>query len=318
MSQHKDYYKILGVSKDATQEEIKKAFRKLALKYHPDRHKGNKEAEERFKEINEAYAVLGNPEKRRQYDTFGSQEFHKHFTREDIFRDFDFSDLFRDLGVGGNVFGKVFFGGTARGFDLDDIFSNIFQTGKEGGRVSFQERTGHFDTMRRGQSIVLELPLTLKEMVEGGKKAISLRTGSRPEKIVVNIPRGIEPGKKIRIPGKGAIGPGGRGDLYLLVKHDPSEPIRLNGLDWEMDKTITFSKACLGTTVTVPLYDGTTVRLKIPPGTQCGQRLRIKGKGLPGKYGVKGDGYIRIKIEVPKKLDSAQKKLVEELARNGL
>ncbi|HFC47149.1 MAG TPA: J domain-containing protein, partial [Dissulfuribacter thermophilus] len=100
MTQGKDYYKILGVSKDATQEEIKKAFRKLALKYHPDRHKGDKEAEERFKEINEAYAVLSDPEKRRQYDTFGSQEFHQHFTREDIFRDFDFTNLFKDLGIG--------------------------------------------------------------------------------------------------------------------------------------------------------------------------------------------------------------------------
>ncbi len=319
MTQAKDYYKILGVSKDASQEEIKKAFRKLALKYHPDRHKGNKEAEERFKEINEAYAVLSDPEKRRQYDTFGSSEFHQHFSREDIFRDFDFTNLFKDLGIGSAGFSRVFFTSQGRGagFGLDDIFSNLFETQRPGGGFGFGDGGAVHYEAPRGQDVVLELPLTISDMVNGGRKVISIRTGGGPEKIAVNIPRGITPGKKIRVKGKGAQGPGGRGDLYLLVKHDAKEPYKLNGADWELERTIKFTEACLGTTLEVPLYDGSAIRLKVPPGTQCGQRLRIKGKGLPGKFGTRGDGYVRIKIEVPSKLTGDQKRLIEEMKKAG-
>ncbi len=317
MTQGKDYYKILGVSKDASPEEIKKAFRKLALKYHPDRHKGDKEAEERFKEINEAYAVLSDPEKRRQYDTFGTNEFHQHFSREDIFRDFDFTNLFKDLGIGGVGFSRIFFGGTGHGFGLDEVFSHIFETNREG-RYGFTGDPTFKYANPKGQDVVLELPLTIMEMVSGGKKIISLRTGNVPEKIAVSIPKGIQPGKKIRIPGKGAVGPGGRGDLYLLVKHDPNEPYKLEGLDWELEKTIPFSEACLGTKIEVPLYDGSIVKLKVPPGTQCGQRLRIRGKGLPGKFGVKGDGYVKIKVDVPKRLTREQKRVLGELRNVGL
>ncbi len=318
MTQGKDYYKILGVSKDATQEEIKKAFRKLALKYHPDRHKGDKEAEERFKEINEAYAVLSDPEKRRQYDTFGSQEFHQHFTREDIFRDFDFTNLFKDLGIGGVGFSRVFFsGGGGQGFGLDDIFSSIFETERpRKGGFGFGEATDY--TTVKGQDVVLELPLTLNEMVNGGKKVVALRTGGTPEKIAVKVPKGIGPGKKIRIPGKGAQGPGGRGDLYLLVKLDPSEPYKIDGLDWELERSIPFSDACLGTTLNVPIFDGSTIKLKVPAGTQCGQRFRLKGKGLPGKFGIRGDGYVKIKVQVPRSLSKEQRRLIEELKKMGV
>ena len=319
MTQSKDYYKILGISRDATQEDIKKAFRKLALKYHPDRHKGDKEAEERFKDINEAYAVLSDPEKRRQYDTFGAQEFHRHFSREDIFRDYDLTNLFKDLGIGGMGFRSVFFGGQGHGFGLDEIFSTLFETGRSHGGFGFGDRPGdHCSTSPRGQDVVLELPLTISEMVNGGKKVISLRTGNASEKIEVTIPKGIMPGKKVRIPGKGAQGPGGRGDLYLLIRHDDSEPCRLDGLDWEIERSISFSHACLGTTLEVPIYDGTIIRLKLPPGTQCGQRFRLKGKGLKGEFGTRGHGYVRIKIDVPRKVTKEQRELIEKLKEAGL
>ena len=327
MNGGKDYYQILGVSKDATQEEIKKAFRKLALKYHPDRHKGDKEAEERFKEINEAYAVLGDPEKRKQYDTFGSQEFHRHFSQEDIFRGFDFGSIFSDLGIGG--FGglggqkgarqgfNIFFSssGTHRGANLgfDDIFSHLF----ENKGFTYQQQGDWAHTAQKGQDVVLELPLTLSDISRGGKKIISIRTADVPEKIAVNIPPNIEFGKKIRIAGKGAQGPGGRGDLYLIIKHDPNDIYKIDGLDWEIEKEIRFSEACLGTTLDIPIYDGTTIKLKVPPLTKCGQRLRIKGKGLRGN-GSRGDGYIRIKITIPNALSEDQKKIIEKLKASGL
>ena len=319
MTMNKDYYKILGVSKDATQEEIKKDFRRLALKYHPDRHKGDKEAEERFKEINEAYAVLGDPEKRRQYDSFGSGEFHQRFSQEDIFRDFDFSNIFRDLNIGfggSGGFSRVFFSGTGKGVGLDDIFSQVFETSPHGG-FGFKEKRED-PWARRGQDVVLELPLTLKEMLEGGRKVISLRTGTGPEKIAVRIPRGIMPGKRIRVPQKGSIGPGGRGDLFLLVKQDASDPYTIKGSDWELHREITFSDACLGTEVVVPLPDGNNVKMKIPPGTQCGQRFRVKGKGLLDKMGNRGDGYVVVKVKVPKRLGKDERRLIDELKKVGL
>jgi curved DNA-binding protein len=318
MGRHQDYYKILGVSKGASAEEIKKAYRKQALKYHPDRNKGEKKAEERFKQINEAYAVLSDPEKRRQYDAFGSSEFRRRYSQEDIFRNFDFGDVFKDLGVGGDLFGRVFTKGRAGGgAPFDDLLGQFFSGGM-GARGGAAGAYGFQQKRPSGQDVVLELALTPNEILEGVKKVVSLSTNGKPERISVNIPKGISPGKKIRIPGKGGQGPGGRGDLYLQVFLKPDSRFSAKGSDVEYAMTIPFSEACLGTETEVPTIDGSAVRVKVPAGTRSGQRLRIKGKGLLAPSGGRGDQYVRILVDVPHRLTARQRDLIAQLNKEGL
>ncbi len=321
----KDYYKILGVPRNATQEEIKKAYRRLALKYHPDRNKGNKEAEERFKEINEAYAVLSDPEKRRQYDQFGSTEFHRRFTKEDIFRGFDFESIFRDLGIGFD-FGRFFrFGGSGRRaqsftFDLSDLFSHIFGTSPEE-EWSFHQRgpEGFSRTSTSGGDLVLELPVTLEEVAQGVEKVLSIAPTGKPERIKVRIPVGIEDGQRLRLPAMGGYGPDGRrGDLYLKIKIEEHPLFKREGRDVILDWSIPYTQAVFGTTIEVPTLYGKKVKVKVPPGTKSGAKLRLKGLGLPGRSGGKGDQFVRLQIEVPEKLTKKQKELLQELAKTGL
>jgi len=317
MGNGKDYYKILGVSKNATEVEIKKAFRKLAVKYHPDKNKGDKAAEEKFKEINEAYAVLSDPEKRKQYDTFGSTEFHKHYSQEDIFKNFDFGNIFQDLGLGGDIFSRVFFGGRrSAGVGFEDILGQMFQTGSGGFGTS---DTYHFEgTGAKGQDLLMELQLTPHEMIHGARKTISINTSSGPERITIRVPKGVAPGKKIRITGKGKHGPGGRGDLYLLIKPLIEPRFRIKGNDVEIDHYLKFSEACFGAKVEVPTVEGSKVRLTIPAGARCGQKLRLRNKGLPSGSGARGDQYVRLLIDVPKHMSPKQTKVVEELRKVGL
>ena len=317
-----DYYKILGVSKNASQEEIKKAFRKLAVKYHPDKNKGDKAAEEKFKEINEAYAVLSDPEKKKQYDTFGSTEFHRRYSQEDIFRNADFSSIFRDMGMGGDIF-NIFFGGASQGgrgagVHFEDLFGTGFHQGQGCGGGCHGGAGSQFQQQPRGQDVILDLTLTPKEVIEGGKKIISLQTGGAQEKISVNIPKGITDGKKIRVAGKGTPGPGGRGDLYLRIHVSAGPGFRINGSDVESDLFIPFSDACLGTKTEVATIDGSKVKLKIPAGIRCGRKMRLKGKGLPGPGGRRGDQFVRVMVDVPEKLTGEQKKLVKSLKEAGL
>lgn len=306
----KDYYKILGVPRDASLEEIKKAYRRLALKYHPDRNPGDKEAEEKFKEINEAYAVLSDPEKRRQYDMMGAQAFSQRYTQEDIFRGFDIGDLLKDLGFG-----------------TSDIFSFIF--GSPGvrrvrirtGGVPFEETTFFGEegfAPRRGQDLETEVTVTLEEVLRGTERTLRLRypDGSEGE-IVVKIPPGVQDGQKLRIAGKG--GPGNPpGDLYVRVKILPHPFLRREGDDLYVEREISFSEACLGTTIDVPTLEGTKA-VKVPPGTPSGAKLRLKGLGLPRlKEGGRGDLYVVVKVRVPKTLTSEQREAVEALKRVGL
>ncbi|MBW2120992.1 MAG: J domain-containing protein [Deltaproteobacteria bacterium] len=313
----RDYYEVLGVSRNATDEEIKKAYRKLALKYHPDRNKGNKEAEERFKEINEAYAVLSDKEKRKQYDTFGAEGFHQRFTQEDIFRNFDFGDIFQDLGFSDDIFSSLFGRGFRRSTRRSDFgaegtgFEQFFRGGPAG-----YESPGP----AKGADLLTDLQISLEEAARGSERRLSLDEGGRPREITVKIPPGIRSGQKLRLAGKGQPGPpGGRpGDLFIRV-HVLDHPLfKREEDDITVDREIPFSQAALGTTIEVPTLDGTR-RLRVPAGTQSHTRLRLKGQGIPHmKGGGRGDLYVRVIVRVPKSLTSRQRNLIEELAREGL
>lgn len=312
---NKDYYRILGVSKNASAEEVKKAYRRLALRYHPDRNKGDKAAEEKFKEMSEAYAVLSDPEKRRQYDTFGSSGFHQRFSREDIFQGFDFSSIFKDLGFG-DLFGQGSPGGrrgNAQGFRYD--FS------ESGGPQFGDHRQFHQEIRPKGKDIILELPINLTEVLHGAEKMVSFRRGGQVERVSLKIPAGIEDGKKLRIAGKGEPGlqGGAAGNLYLKIKVQEHPQFKREGSDLVLDKEISFTSAVLGSQMEVPTLDGKSLSVLVPAGTQNNTRLRLKGFGLPLSNGSgRGDQHVRIMVKVPHKLTSKQEKLIEELAAAGL
>jgi len=201
-----DYYKLLGVSKSASQEEMKKAYRKLALKYHPDKNKGNKAAEEKFKEINEAYAVLSDKEKRQQYDQFGSTGFHQRFSREDIFRDFDLGDLFKDSGFGTeDILSQIFGKGARRRNPFKGAYTGSFDPrAQQGGPFHYEDIFGrqgacpHSKTSATRKNLEQELTITLEEAVKGTQKEISIQKGTQTRKVTIKIPPGINEGQKIR------------------------------------------------------------------------------------------------------------------------
>ncbi|MCM2359686.1 MAG: DnaJ domain-containing protein [Geobacteraceae bacterium] len=292
-----DYYQLLGLKKTATPEEIKRAYRKLAVKYHPDKNPGDKGAEEKFKEINEAYAVLSDPQKRAQYDQFGSTGFHERFSREDIFRDFDVGDLFKDAGFG-----------------TEDIFSRIFGGGFQRGGF------GYGGGRRRGEDFTMELALSFHEAFSGGEKRIAFMRDGRREELSVKVPAGVASGARLRIQGKGGEGVGGGppGDLYLTVKVGSDPHFEREGDDIIVERQIRFTEAALGTSLDVPTMEGTK-RIKVPAGIQPGTRIRLKGLGFPrmGKTG-RGDFYVRVGVRVPEQLTPPQRELLEELAKKGL
>jgi curved DNA-binding protein len=302
----KDYYQILGVNKNASDEEIKRAYRKLAMKYHPDKNPNKKEAEERFKEINEAYAVLSDKEKRKQYDTYGAEGFRQRFTQEDIFRGFDFDEILSGL-FGGRGKREFRYGGRG-GFDFGDFF---------GGQGAYQDM-GRM--AQKGEDILYELSISLEEAASGGEKRISYRKNGRIEEISVKIPRGIETGKKLRLVGKGMEGRRGSppGDLYLQISVREHPVFTREGDNLMVEKEIGFPEAALGTTIEVPTLEGMK-RVKVPPGTQSHTKMRLKGLGMPRfqKEG-RGDEFVKVLVRVPKKITEKGKKLVEELAREGI
>lgn len=292
----KDYYQVLGVKKGATAEEIKKAYRKLAVKYHPDKNPGDKGAEERFKEINEAYAVLSDPQKKTQYDQFGSTGFHQRYSQEDIFRGFDVGDIFKDMGFG-----------------TEDIFSRIFGGGFQGG--------GRYRARKqRGEDYSMDLHIGFREAATGGEKRVSFLRNGVKEELSVKIPAGIDNDAKLRIQGKGAQGQSGGppGDLYLSIKVEHDPVFVREGNDIVVDQTIRFSEAALGTTLEVPTLEGNK-RIKVPAGIQPGTKIRLKGFGFPhmGKT-TKGDLFVRINVKVPEQLSTSQRRILEELAETGI
>jgi molecular chaperone DnaJ len=359
MAEKRDYYEVLGVQKSASKDEIKDAYRKLAMQYHPDRNKAP-EAEEKFKEISEAYAVLSDDEKRQQYDTLGHPDFDQRYTQEDIFRGADFSSIFRDLGGG-----------------FGDIFRYFFGGGFGGG---FNER------VNRGQDLAYELEITLDEAAKGAEKDIEIpRTekcevchgsgaspGTSPRtcprcngagqvqnmrkssfamyvqvtpcpncrgkgvlmespckncrgtglvrkrrKISVKIPMGIDEGYQLRLRGEGEMAPNGgeAGDLYVLVRIRPNEFFMRDGDDLLHVLIIGYPQAALGAEVSVPTLEG-PLTVKLHLGTQPGEVIRLKGKGMPRFRGYgKGDLLVRVGISVPEKLTQHQRALLEELAK---
>jgi len=297
-----DYYKVLGVEKNVTDDALKKAYRKLAMKYHPDKNKGDKAAEEKFKEVSEAYAVLSDKEKRRQYDEFGANGFQQRFSQEDIFRGFDFSDILKEFGFGGGMFGGK----------------------RGGGRSAFGGApfgAGGRQAPPKGQDVVYEMPLTLRETAAGTQKPLTLQHGDRAEKVSVNIPKGITSGKKLRIADKGNPSPyGGKpGDLYVQVKVMPDRVFSPEGHDLHIHRNIKLSDALLGATLSVPTLEGKELSLKVPPGTNHKTKMRLAGHGLPHmKGGGKGDLYVNLLVQMPKTLSDEQKALIRKMAASGL
>ncbi|MFP3999435.1 MAG: DnaJ C-terminal domain-containing protein [Desulfobacterales bacterium] len=316
----KDYYKILGVDKNAAQEDIKKAYRKLAMKYHPDHSSGSRENEEKFKEISEAYAVLSDPEKRKQYDTYGDEDFRQRYSQEDIFKDVDLGDILREFGFGGSSSFFSFGGGRGRtgqrtrfSFDPESMFGF---GGTAGGRQQ-QSAAGV-----KGRDLEYELPLTLQEAAAGTSKTVTVQTPSgNTEALTVKIPSGLITGKKVRLSGKGEPSPygGPAGDLYIRSKVMDDPVFKHEDYDVYVNRYIRLTEALLGTKITVPTLEGKQLSMKVPPGTNHKSKLRLPGRGLPHMRGeAKGDMYVIININMPKKLNKKQREIVESLAETGL
>lgn len=296
---YQDYYQILGVSRDASDADIKKSYRKLARQYHPDVNK-DASAEEKFKEVNEAYEVLKDSEKRQAYDRFGSDWKHGH----------EFSGA--GAGAGGFRGGGGFSGG-----DFSDFFESIFGGG-------FQQQSGRQQRPQapaKGENQELKLNISLEEAYQGGSKTIQYpqknSTGHgavEMKKLKVNLPKGVTNGQKIRLSKQGhaSMQGGEAGDLYLEMNIQPHRLFKLDGNDILLRLSLTPWEAALGTTLKVPTLDG-QVELKIKPGMQSGQKMRLKGKGMSGD--VVGDQMIEIMIQTPPAEDEETEQFYRQMQK---
>ncbi|MDB6124436.1 MAG: Chaperone protein DnaJ [Pedosphaera sp.] len=339
--QFKDYYEVLGVPRTASDADIKKSFRKLAREYHPDVAKTKKGAEEKFKEINEAYEVLSDPDKRKKYDELGPNWKQGSDFRPPPGWQHQYQP---GAGFGGGRAGRggateFEFGGTT-GFS--DFFEQLFGSRTRGGGFGQRGGFAEEDFATKGRDVEGDIMVTLEEAVRGSVRSISLRrtvpcencggtgvknrhpcpvcggTGqvAKTETIQVKIPPGVTEGQRLRIPGRGEPGEHGgpSGDLYLrvhLAKH-PDFQVEDHNLIYEAE--LAPWEAVLGTNLSVPTLDG-RINIKIPPGTQNGQKLRIRGKGLPQKTGPNGDLIVIAQVEVPDHITEEERKLWEQLAK---
>ncbi len=331
---YKDYYKILGVARGASADEIKKAFRKLARKYHPDVNPGDKKAEEKFKEINEAYEVLSDPDKRRKYDTLGPN-WQEQFGFQPGAR------TQRTYTYGGRTSSPFDFDVGGGGANFSDFFEALF------GRTASTGARGTRDDMRRraGDNIEQPVEVTLQEAYVGGVRTFNIQstevcltckgTGEvggracancggqgivpRNKRIQVKIPVGVDNGSKIRVAGEGQPGMGGgpRGDLFLVISVKPDPVYERKDDDLYLDIDVELVTAMLGGEVPVPMPDGRKLKLTIPAETQNGRTFRLAGKGMPH---LRGDGsgnlFARVKVVLPMHLSSEERALFEKLARS--
>lgn len=311
----RDYYKTLGVSKTATADEIKKAFRKLARQHHPDLAKDKKAAEEKFKEINEAYEVLGDPEKRKKYDEFGPgwQQPGGGFRPPPGWQ--QAGGGFGGMGGAGGVGEEEFqFGGTG----FSDFFEAFFGRAARGGR---RGSAFHGEDMPlRGQDAEADIMVTLEEALHGSTRQISFTRGrsGKVETYTVRVPKGVREGQRIRLAGIGGEGHGGgeAGDLYLRVRFERHPEFTVEGTDVVHEVELPASQAVLGCEVMIPTLDG-RAKLKIPQGTQNGRKFRMSGKGMPQRGGARGDFYAVIDVQLPASLDAAQRAAWEAVAKTG-
>ena len=307
--QFKDYYETLGVQKTATQDEIRKAFRKLARQHHPDVAKAKEKsaAEAKFKEINEAYEVLGDPEKRKKYDTLGA--------------DWEQGGGFQpppgwQQGGGPGAGGEEFhFGGTG----FSDFFEQFFggTRGRQNPFGGFQGGFGQAEQPSRGRDVEADVLVTIEEALQGSRRKISFQRSAsgKQETYNVRIPAGVSEGQQIRLAGQGNPGPrGGKaGDLYLRVKFAQHPEFRVEGSDLVHDHLLAPWQAVLGGEVSVPTLEG-RARLKIPAGTQNGQRFRLKQCGLMLPSKTRGDLYVAVQVEIPKSVTARERELWQQLA----
>jgi DnaJ-class molecular chaperone len=321
----RDYYEVLGLSKTATEDEIKKAYRNLARKHHPDVNPGDKSAEEKFKEINEAYEVLSDPEKRKRYDHLGPDW--------KAGADFTPPPGWEGARVEYADFGDLFGGGRgSSGFS--DFFESLFGS-RRGARAGAGFRM-------RGQDVEAEISLTLEEAHRGVTRTLTIQSTEvcptcqgmgakgdktcptcrgagavvRPKSLEVNIPAGVREGSVIRLAGQGEQGTNGAtaGDLFLRVRISPHRLFNIVGEDdLQLEMTVAPWEAALGANITVPTLDG-SVEMTIPAGAQGGQRLRLRGQGLAKRSGGRGDQYVKIKIVIPPRLNARERELFEKLA----
>jgi len=307
----KDFYSALGVPKDADDAAIKKAYRKLARQYHPDQNPGDASAEARFKEIGEAYAVLSDPEQRRQYDAVRAMAGGgARFAAGPGGGGNGFEDVFGSMfggGAGPNVRYQQYPQGGAAGGGFEDILSSMLggQGGFRGGR-----RAG-FTTPQKGPDVAAETTLPFRTAVEGA--TVEFTVDGR--KVKTKIPAGVNDGRKLRIRGKGRPGSGGgeAGDLVVTVHVAPHPVFTLDGANLRMTVPVTFAEAALGTTIEVPTLDGQTVRLKVPAGTPSGRVLRVKGRGVASAKS-QGDLLVTVQVVVPQKLSRKAKEALEAFA----
>lgn len=307
---YKDYYGVLGVKKDASAEEIQKAYRKLARKYHPDVNK-EPEGEAKFKEIGEAYEVLKDPDKRKRYDQFGSawKNVQQTGAPPPGWEGFDFTGFGR-----GGGFDVNFGGGDG---EFSSFFDMLFGSGRGrrgGGPAGF---AGFGGAPRAGADSEAQLEITPEEAVHGGSRDLSLldsETGQRAN-VKVRIPAGVRSGQKIRLSGRGGGGTDGgpAGDLYLKIEVQPGR-YRIEGADLISPVSVFPWQAALGGEAAVETPDGEK-RIRIPPGTSSGRKIRLRGRGLPQAGGERGDLFAEVRIRVPDPLTDRQRELFEELAR---
>jgi curved DNA-binding protein len=313
--QFRDYYETLGVPKTATEDEIRTAFRKLARKHHPDVAKDKKAAEEKFKEINEAYEVLSDAEKRKKYDQLGAGWNQPGgFQPPPGWEAQQPGGGFQQWQWGGGENGGVEFEFGGTGFS--DFFEAFFGGGR--GRSAFGGFGGRQATAERGADVEADIMVTLEEALHGSTRTVSLRRAgsNKVENYQVKIPRGVHEGQRIRLAGQGEAGVGGgkSGDLFLRVRLAKHPDFSVEGSDLVHDVKIEPWQAVLGSELLVPTLEG-NVRLKIPPGTQGRQRFRLRGRGLPSTSGTRGNLYVDVQINVPKKLTERERVVWRELAK---